>query len=73
MKIIKKRIIVLHFPDIPAIVQVITADIRKRNQRTVRLEQEQVCHRGNPRPVHLMNQVIQNPVVFHQILRHALE
>ena len=73
VKIVKERIVVLHLADIPAIVQVVAADIRKRDERTVRLEQEQVCHRGNPCFVHLMYQVVQDPVVFYQILRHTLE
>ena len=68
VKIIKPFVVVLHISDIPAIIQIVTSDIRKLHQWRIRLQHKQISHSRNSLRIHFMNQIIQNPVVLHKIL-----
>ncbi len=71
VEFLKEGVIILKLPFIPSEVQIIRKDVGNVVQRTVHGEHIGVGHGCQPGTVHGMSQIVQNTMVFQQILRHA--
>ena len=64
---IKKFLIFRKLSHIPAIIQIVRANIRNGNQRAVCFQHEHMGHGSRPDSIHGMTQIIQQTMVFQQI------
>ena len=58
MEIVKPLVIVLHLAYIPAIVEVVAANIRQCYKRRVCLKKEQICHGRISDRIHLVDNIV---------------
>ena len=70
MIFIKELVRLFQIAQIPAEVQIVAVNIRNLQDRAVRFQHEHVRHRGEAGAIHAVAQVIEQPMVFQQVLIH---
>ena len=71
VELVKPRIVLFQLPQIPAEIQVVTADVRQLDKGVVHIQHKGVGHRRGAGGVQLVAQVVENPVVLHHIGGHT--
>ena len=70
--VIEEAVILFQIPKIPTKIEVVAANIRDPDQRTVMLQHKGMGHSCGSCFVHCVTQVIEQHMVFHQVFGHAM-
>ena len=68
---VKKFIVLLQFTQVPAVVEIITANIGQLHKRVVGIQHKSVRHCGGAGGVQAMAEVVQKTMVRRQVFCHA--